>query len=247
MQYGPYGLAGHDLGGYALDLSIMLRAHHEQVPVAADNEPTWSEDDRDAFDTYVDFRRASDSVGLDHEMSNNVFYSSDRWKRANELSRSVDLFHVALPFSEGERRWLLDYAMAFGFGRVGDCEAAYREASDTMRRQFNLAFFERLLIDEDYTVRGELAPPFDVILSDELRRRAVAKADETTRQAIKEARQLQAVQVEAENEQRPQAVLVGADSPTTSFEVGGWSQNNMVELVGLEPTASAMPWRRSPS
>jgi hypothetical protein len=118
MRYGPYGLAGHDLGGYALDLSIMLRAPDEQVPVAADNGPTWSEDDRHAFDTYVDFRRASDSVGLDHETSGNAFYSPDRWKRANELSRTVDLFHVALPFSEGERRWLLDYAMAFGFGRA---------------------------------------------------------------------------------------------------------------------------------
>ncbi len=134
-------------------------------------------------------------------------------------------------------------------GRVEDCETAYREANDHGRRQFNLAFFRRLLIDEDYTVRGELAPPFDVILGDELRRRAtIAEADEAKRAAIKEAlRQRQAVPLEAENEQNPQGILVGADSPTTPFEVVGWSQNNMVELVGLEPTTSWVRSRRSPN
>jgi hypothetical protein len=116
-----------------------------------------------------------------------------------------------------------------------------------VRRQFNLAFFERLLIDEDYTVRGELAPPFDVILGDELRRAAIAKTDEATRAAIEEALRQRHAQVEAENEQRPQAMLVGTDSPTTPYGVVGWSQNNMVELVGLEPTTSCMPCRRSPS
>jgi hypothetical protein len=130
--------------------------------------------------------------------------------------------------------------------RVGDCATAYREASDTGRRQFNLAFFERLLIDEDYTVRGELAPPFDVILGDELRRRAaIAKADEDNRAAVEEAlRQRHHAQVVPRNEQRPQAMLVGADSPTTPYEVVGWSQINMVELGGPEPPTS---WVRSNS
>ena len=130
--------------------------------------------------------------------------------------------------------------------RVNDCETAYREASDTVRRQFNLAFFDRLLIDEDYTVRGELAPPFDVILGDELRcRAAIAKADEATRAAVEEALRQRHTHVEVTNEQRPQGVLVGADQPTTPCEVVGWSQNNMVELVGLEPTTFWLPAKRS--
>ena len=133
-------------------------------------------------------------------------------------------------------------------GRVGDCETAYREASDTVRRQFNLAFFDRLLIDEDYTVRGELAPPFEAILGDELRRRAaIAQADEATRAAVEEALRQRYAQVGTTKEQRPQGILVGADSPTTPVEVVGWSQNNMVELVGLEPTTFWLPARRSPS
>lgn len=152
------------------------------------------------------------------------------------------LAEIAADFQRAEAN--LKRALA----RVGDCETAYREANDSVRRQFNLAFFHRLLIDEDYTVQAELAPPFDVILGDELRRRAaLAKADEARETAVREALRQRHVQIEAENEQRPQALLVGADSPTTPFEVVGWSQTNMVELEGLEPSTSAMPWRRSPS
>jgi hypothetical protein len=40
-------------------------------------------------------------------------------------------------------------------------------------------------------------------------------------------------QVESRNEQRPQGILAGADSPTTPVEVVGWSQNNMVEPTRL--------------
>ncbi len=152
------------------------------------------------------------------------------------------LAEIAADFQRAETN--LKRALA----RAGDCETAYREASDTMRRQFNLAFFDRLLIDEDYTVHGELAPPFDVILGDELRRRAaIAKADEATRAAVEEALRQRHVQAEATQEQRPQGLLAGADSPTTPFEVAGWSQNNMVELEGLEPSTSRLPAGRSPN
>jgi hypothetical protein len=119
-----------------------------------------------------------------------------------------------------------------------------------VRRQFNLAFFDRLLIDEEYKVRGELAKPFDAILGDELRRAAIAKADEDTRTAVEEALQEQREQIEAINEQRPhepERVLVGADSTPAISEVVGWNANNMVELVGIEPTTFWLPARRSPS
>jgi site-specific DNA recombinase len=151
---------------------------------------------------------------------------------------------IAADFQKAETN--LNRALAF----AGDCEAAYRQASGTMRRQFNLAFFERLLIDDDYTVTGELAEPFDTILSDKLRRAAIADADEATRAAIEEALRQRDVQIEATNEQRPQEpelVLVGADSPTTPDEVVGWSQINMVGDTGLEPVTSALSRRRSPS
>jgi hypothetical protein len=90
--------------------------------------------------------------------------------------------------------------------------------------------------------------PFDEILGDELRRRAaIAKADAATQAAYEEALRQRHAQVAAENEQRPQAMLMGADSPTTPSEVVGWSQINMVGDTGLEPVTSALSRRRSPS
>jgi site-specific DNA recombinase len=144
---------------------------------------------------------------------------------------------IAADFQRAETN--LKRAMA----RLGDCETAYREASETMRRQFNLAFFEKLLIDEDYTVRAELAPPFDVILGDELRSHAArGKAPQEPKKPVRHA-----AQAGAQNQERPREVLVGAGSPTTPYEVVGWSQINMVGDTGLEPVTSALSRRRSPS
>jgi hypothetical protein len=151
------------------------------------------------------------------------------------------LAEVEADFKKAETN--LDRALSL----VGDCEAAYREASDAVRRQFNLSFFKRLLIDDEYTVTGELAEPFDVLLGDDLRLAAAIKAEEDAR-AVELARRLPAIPIGARNEQRPPEpgrALVGAAPTPALSKVVGWSANNMVELVGLEPTTSAMPWRRS--
>jgi hypothetical protein len=39
--------------------------------------------------------------------------------------------------------------LARALTRAGDCEAAYREANDRLRRQFNMAFFNRLLLSDE--------------------------------------------------------------------------------------------------
>jgi site-specific DNA recombinase len=138
--------------------------------------------------------------------------------------------------------------MRRALSRVGDCETAYREASATMRRQFNLAFFKRLVIDDEYGVTAELAEPFDVILGDELRLAAAIKAEEDAR-AVELAQGPPAIGVEAHNEQRPrepERALVGAGSTPTS-KVGGCGLVNLVELEGLEPSTFWLPARRSPS
>jgi site-specific DNA recombinase len=59
---------------------------------------------------------------------------------------------------------------------IQDCEGAYLSASDKLRRQFNQAFFKRILIDDTYTVTGELAEPFDTLLSEEIRLAAARRA-----------------------------------------------------------------------
>jgi site-specific DNA recombinase len=113
--------------------------------------------------------------------------------------------------------------------RAGDCQRAYSEASGSMRRQFNLAFFKRLLIDEEYSVSGELAEPFDVILGDELRRAVIAREAEALTDAIDRAGR--------ENEQRPREpglALVGAESTDPSWDQG-LNPKIMVPRAGLEP------------
>jgi site-specific DNA recombinase len=110
--------------------------------------------------------------------------------------------------------------------RAGDCQAAYREASDRMRRQFNLAFFKRLLIHDEGTVSGELAEPWDVILGEELRRAAAASEAEGLKDAIERA--------ERENARRPrepEPVLVGATAVAPDWG-DGWSPKILVHRAG---------------
>jgi site-specific DNA recombinase len=119
--------------------------------------------------------------------------------------------------------------------RAGDCEAAYREASDRLRRQFNLAFFKRLLLGDDGTVTGELAEPFDVILGEELRRAAVAQESEELRQAVEEALRGRADKAKAQSEQRPQGperLPVGASTSAASMR-GGFSPISLVQTTGV--------------
>lgn len=109
--------------------------------------------------------------------------------------------------------------------RAGDCEAAYRDASDKMHRQFNLAFFKRLIIGDDYSVTGELAEPFDVILSEELRRAAIAGESEALTEAVDDAlRERGDIDSDGgRNEQRPrepEGLLVGAGTPGPSWDQG---------------------------
>jgi hypothetical protein len=113
--------------------------------------------------------------------------------------------------------------------RAGDCQAAYREASDRMRRQFNLAFFKRLLIHDEGTVSGELAEPWDVILGEELRRAAATREAEGLKDTIERA--------ERENARRPrepEPVLVGATAVAPDWG-DGWSPKILVRMRGLEP------------
>jgi site-specific DNA recombinase len=125
--------------------------------------------------------------------------------------------------------------------RAGDCAAAYREASGPLRRQFNLAFFKRLLIDDEYTVTGELAEPFDTLLGDELRRVVAVRGNEALQAAVEETiRQRETEGTVTLNKQHPREPgrpLVGAASATAGSFGGGSSTGSLVRAEGLEP-----PW-----
>ena len=51
---------------------------------------------------------------------------------------------------------------------TANTRAAYVTAPHKVRRQFNQVFFTRLYIEDDNSVRSDLAQPFDILLSDEL-------------------------------------------------------------------------------
>ncbi|MGO9321590.1 MAG: recombinase family protein [Solirubrobacteraceae bacterium] len=123
--------------------------------------------------------------------------------------------------------------------RVGDCETAYREAAGPLRRQFNLAFFRRLLIGDEYTVEGVLAEPFDTLLGDELRRAVAVRANQELQDDIEQTIRTRAAEgLVIENEQHPrepEGLTVGAASATASFFGGGSSTELLVPRAGLEP------------
>jgi site-specific DNA recombinase len=114
--------------------------------------------------------------------------------------------------------------------RAGDCRAAYREATDRMRRQFNLAFFKRLIISDEGTVSGELAEPWDVILGEELRRAVAAREAESLEDAIERAKR------NGNPGSCGEAETVWAGAPAAAPDWSdGWSPNKLVRARGLEP------------
>ena len=126
--------------------------------------------------------------------------------------------------------------LARALTRAGDCATAYLEANDRLRRQFNMAFFKRLLLSDEGEVTGELASPFDVILGEELRRATISQAEHELGEAVNETLRKRADEL-AQNEQRPQepdSALVGAQPPTLPRR-GGFSPAMMVRMRGLEP------------
>ncbi len=133
---------------------------------------------------------------------------------------------------------------------AGDCHAAYQQASDTVRRQFNQAFFKRIYIDENYNVTGELDEPFATLLGDDLRRAAVADHEQDLREAVENALKDRDEQAQAHHEHRAKAgrrELVAATPTPTTSRGQGWSADQMVGDAGLEPATSALSRRRSPS
>ena len=122
---------------------------------------------------------------------------------------------------------------------VQECEAAYRDAPERLRRQFNQAFFKRLLIDDEYNVTGEFAEPFETLLGEEIRQAAAWRAASELRWAVDEAfRERDRSEVLA-----PELAVapVGvAETPVTVRDARGLKEKTMVGAAGLEPTTSAV-------
>jgi hypothetical protein len=103
--------------------------------------------------------------------------------------------------------------------------ATYLASTPLERRLLNQTFFKRILVGEDGEIQGaELTPVYAALATWEpalgkLRAQPAAEGRRGGRNA----------------------------NPDPVFRGQGSHNDEMVELVGLEPTTSAMPWRRSPS
>ena len=118
---------------------------------------------------------------------------------------------------------------------VQDCHAAYLSAPDKLRRQFNQAFFERLLIDDTYTVTGHLAQPFDALLGEEVRQYVARRAEAELIDAINDIYRPDGEDSPAD----PELVLSGA-ATTTVHTARGLKEKTMVGAEGPEPPTSAV-------
>ena len=109
-----------------------------------------------------------------------------------------------------------------------DLHDLYLRATPPIRRLMNQAIFQTIWVwDEDH-IRTELASPFKELV-------AISQATAAASPAGSE------LTATIENDQAPDTWSVSKDL------VVGSISNVMVELVGLEPTTSCMPCRRSPS
>ena len=116
----------------------------------------------------------------------------------------------------------LDKALAI----AGDCQAVYREAGPRIRRLMNQAFFTRIYIDLDGSARGQLAPPFALLLNEDLLS-SRAKPQRRSRKAVPATRHARV---------RP---LV--------FQGSGSTQKLLVPPAGFEPAVSTLKgWHPGP-
>jgi site-specific DNA recombinase len=109
-----------------------------------------------------------------------------------------------------------------------DCHAAYLSAPPTVRRQLNQAFFHKVYVDEDGTVRFDIADPFALLLDPQVRSAALTtgtSADLATG--------------------TPELAETGDSGQTLAgHRFGrGLNKTTMVELRGFEPLAPSMRTR----
>ena len=119
------------------------------------------------------------------------------------------------------------------------CACIHRTAPDKLRRQFNQAFFKRLLIDDSYNVIGELAEPFETLLSEELRQAATHQAELDLGTAVDQALQ-ERTEPTPQNRGLALAGATASKAPATVHAAQGLKEKTMVGAKGLEPLASAV-------
>ncbi len=137
----------------------------------------------------------------------------------------------------------------YGARLLSNVAALYRKCNDEQRTLLNQAIFDRIYIDEDRIVRVEYSEPFD-----ELVQAKIAWERSRAAQGAGDAAGAPEVPEDGHEHKRTRFRAFCPEPGSTRSSkgilahlfVGEGSPNSlMVELQGLEPWASSMPWKRS--
>lgn len=147
--------------------------------------------------------------------------------RRSQVSDQMDTIQADL----GEAAALLDHALAF-LAHPGDL---YAQITDKVRRQVNQAVFEKIYIHDDTVTDDELREPFAELLALQRLGADAAPSEEDAGGPLPATRGVPRYRPASKA-----ALLHRALS-----EDHGSSKAAMVELRGIEPLTSSMPWKRS--
>jgi site-specific DNA recombinase len=145
-----------------------------------------------------------------------------------EIAGKLDASNVHFDVIEHNLQAALDLTV--------DCALAYKTAPDHIKKQFNQAFFKRILVNPDTTLVPELAPPFDVLLGPGLRSACRNEQSEIP-QDVNEPTQLSGLTSKLHPTRAEMALSLAH----------GLSKRLMVEPRGLEPLTSSVRGMRSPN
>jgi site-specific DNA recombinase len=120
---------------------------------------------------------------------------------------------------------------------LDDPQELYRQTTDPVRRQLNEVFFDKLYLDADDVINDQLAAPFnDFLYPRSLNRRRVIHT-RVHKTGTKNSATWDAAG----------GISAGAALLQRIARGEGLSKAAMVELRGLEPLTSSMPWKRATS
>jgi site-specific DNA recombinase len=133
------------------------------------------------------------------------------------------------------RNDLVDVNLKAALALATNAQAAYATASQPVRRQLNQALFSKICIDNDGDVSSNLAEPFNVILSPQVRRLATSSVQESS-----EAREPDWQVLEASfNKEDAHDLVVSASGSTRPARGRGLNYESLVAPGGVEPPLAA--------
>ena len=153
---------------------------------------------------------------------------------ATEQKRiTAQLARIEQDLSSGaDQQALVEDNLRRALALASDCQTAYLEAPPAVKKLFNQTFFKKIYIDDETCLHTELAAPFDVLLSEELR---------TNAQALALGQSNRRSRVHQQNDNTPEtaSIFEGVERTRTgTTKVPGLREQVLVGAPGIEPGTS---------